>query len=234
MSPSTTRRSVMAGLCLLALGLLAGLIPPRGGAYAAVSAAVTSGPTAQQLLAKLSSCTQISSGRYKTDDETARTIPVCQTKGVVYWKADMDIDCDGVRSSACNESTDPWFYPDTAAHTSADQPLNAATLPYVVLPSPSSTWDYRKYNIQLGAVIAVISNGKVEYAVAGDTGPTAIIGEASYATAKSLGIDPDPETGGADSGVTYIVFPGSKVSPIESHSQAVSLGQSLAQQLLSR
>ncbi len=40
----------------------------------------------------------------------------------------------------------------------------------------------------------------------GDTGPDEIIGEASYATAKALGIDPDPETGGTDSGVTYIVF----------------------------
>jgi hypothetical protein len=225
---------VVLCLGLLVAGLAAGAIAPRQGVYAARTAADSGGPTAQQLLAKVKSCTQISSGRYKTDDETSRTIPVCQSSGVVFWKADMDIDCDGVRSSACNEDTDPWFQPDTAAHTSTDKPLNAASLPYVVLPSPSSTWDYRKHNIQLGAVIAVIYNNQVTYAVAGDTGPTAIIGEASYATAKSLGIDPDPETGGTDTGVTYIVFPGSKVSPIESHSKAVSVGQSLAWQLVNR
>ena len=40
----------------------------------------------------------------------------------------------------------------------------------------------------------------------GDTGPENIIGEASYAIAKTLGINPDPAVGGADSGVTYIVF----------------------------
>jgi hypothetical protein len=62
-----------------------------------------------------------------------------------------------------------------------------------------------------------------------DTGPTAIIGEASYATANDLGINPDPSNGGTDSGVTYIVFQGSqRVSPIESHSAAITLGRNLA------
>ena len=44
--------------------------------------------------------------------------------------------------------------------------------------------------------------------------------------------DPDPSTGGADSGVTYIVFKNSKVSPIESHASATSLGQQLAQKFI--
>jgi len=43
-----------------------------------------------------------------------------------------------------------------------------------------------------GNVVAVIYNHKLQYAVFGDTGPTNLIGEASYATAKKLGIDPDP------------------------------------------
>jgi hypothetical protein len=102
----------------------------------------------------------------------------------------------------------------------------------VVVPSTSSIWKYTSYGIKGGGVVAVIYNNKVEYAVVGDTGPTQIIGEASYATAKALGIDPDPATGGADSGVTYILFKNSQVSPIESHSAAVSLGDSLAQQFL--
>ncbi|MGO4422787.1 glycoside hydrolase family 75 protein, partial [Streptomyces sp. MCAF7] len=73
---------------------------------------------------------------------------------------------------------------------------------------------------------------KVEYAVVGDTGPTKIIGEASYATANALGIDPDPENGGTDSGVTYILFKNSSVSPIENHDKAVSVGDGLAQQFV--
>ena len=51
---------------------------------------------------------------------------------------------------------------------------------------------------------AVIFNGKIQYAVFGDTGPTDIIGEASYACAQKLGINPDPKNGGVGSGVTYI------------------------------
>src|SRR6266480_1317634 len=157
-------------------------------------------PTAAELLAKANGCSQVSNGLYKTDSENSRTIPVCGKTGAVFWKADMDIDCDGVRTSQCNENTDCCFQNDTFCHTSGDSPLNSAQLPYVVVPSPSSTWDYRNFQIGCGTVVAVIFNGQVEYAVVGDTGPTDIIGEASYSTASHLGIDPDPSNGGTDSG----------------------------------
>jgi hypothetical protein len=157
---------------------------------------------------------------------------VCGKNGAVFWKADMDIDCDGQRTSNCNEDTDPWYQDDTAFHQSNGSPLKADSLPYVVVPSSSGTWDYTSAGIKGGGVVAVIYNNKVEYAVVGDTGPTQIIGEASYATADALGIDPDPETGGTDSGVTYILFKNSQVSPIESHSAAVTLGDRLAKQFL--
>jgi hypothetical protein len=190
-------------------------------------------PTAAELLAKVTSCSQISNGLYKTDSETSRTIPVCGKNGAVFWKADMDIDCDGIRTTQCNENTDCCFQPDTAFHTSTGQPLNAAQLPYVVVPSPSSTWDYRNFQIGGASIVAVIFNNQVEYAVVGDTGPTDIIGEASYATANDLGINPDPSNGGTDSGVTYIVFRGStRASPIESHTSAVTVGQMLARQFI--
>jgi hypothetical protein len=185
-------------------------------------------PTAAELLAKVTSCSQISNGTYKTDEELGRTIPVCGQNGAVFWKADMDIDCDGIRTSQCNENTDCCFQPDTAFHTTTDQPLDAAQLPYVVVPSPSSTWDYRNFGIDGGGVVAVIYNNQVSYAVVGDTGPTDIIGEASYAAANQLGINPDPSNGGTDSGVTYIVFKNSTINPIESHDLAVSTGQELA------
>jgi hypothetical protein len=188
--------------------------------------------SAADLLAKVTSCSQISNGKYRTDEETSATVPVCGKNGAVFWKADMDIDCDGQVTSKCNGDADPWFQDDTAFHQSDGKPLRAESLPYVVVPSTSSIWKYTSYGIKGGGVVAVIYNNKVEYAVVGDTGPTQIIGEASYATAKALGIDPDPATGGADSGVTYILFKNSQVSPIESHSAAVSLGDSLAQQFL--
>ncbi|MFF7982922.1 glycoside hydrolase family 75 protein [Streptomyces sp. NPDC007901] len=223
----TLTLAAASGAALLAAGVL-----PASASGATPKSAQEGSVSAADLLAKVTSCSQISNGKYKTDDETSATVPVCGKNGAVFWKADMDIDCDGQRTTNCNEDRDPWYQDDTAFHQSDGKPLKAESLPYVVVPSSSSIWNYSGAGIKGGGVVAVIYNNKVEYAVVGDTGPTKIIGEASYATAKALGIDPDPATGGADSGVTYILFKNSKVSPIESHSAAVSLGDSLAKQFL--
>jgi hypothetical protein len=208
----------LTGCALSALSLLTG----------SAQAAVEASPSAGQLLAKTQNCQQISNGKYSFDEGGAATVPVCRTDGAVFFTADMDIDCDGVRTTQCNENTDCCFYPDTAFHTSTDQPLNAAQLPYIVLPQPTSTWDYRSYGIDGGSVVAVIYGNQVTYAVVGDTGPASIIGEASYATAVSLGINPDPKNGGTEGPVTYIVFPNTHVDPIENHANAVSLGEQVA------
>ncbi|WP_406375121.1 glycoside hydrolase family 75 protein [Streptomyces sp. NBC_00647] len=228
MRTRTLTLSAAACAALLATATLAAgasaTANPRSAQEGSVSAAA--------LLAKVTSCSQISSGKYRTDEETSATVPVCGKNGAVFWKADMDIDCDGQVTAKCNGDTDPWFQDDTAFHQSNGKALRADSLPYVVVPSTSSIWKYTSSGIKGGGVVAVIYNGKVEYAVVGDTGPTQIIGEASYATASALGIDPDPETGGTDSGVTYILFKNAQVSPIESHSAAVSLGDSLARQFI--
>jgi hypothetical protein len=201
-------------------------------AILAAAHAASAAPSASQLIAKMKTCKAISTGKYKTDSETGKTISVCQATGGIWWKADMDIDCDGKVTSACSTKTDPWFQPDTALHSSTGQPLDASKLPYVVIPSESSLWRFSKSNIKLGAVVAVITNNKVEYGVFGDTGPAQIIGEASYAMASSLRVNPDPENGGSDGPVYYLVFPGTKVSPVESHTNAVSQGQALAQKFI--
>ncbi|WP_329613078.1 glycoside hydrolase family 75 protein [Streptomyces brevispora] len=219
-----------SGAALLATGSLAQAAPSGS---VSPSADIREGSVgAADLLAKVTSCSQISNGKYRTDEETSATVPVCGKNGAVFWKADMDIDCDGQVTTACNADTDPWFQDDTAFHTSGGKPLSAEKLPYVVVPSSSSIWNYSSAGIKGGGVVAVIYGGKVEYAVVGDTGPNKIIGEASYATAKALGIDPDPETGGAESGVTYILFKNSVVSPIENHAAAVTAGDALAKQFL--
>ena len=223
----------MRKLLLLAATLLAaGSVIPSAVASASpqpVQAQIQAGPTASQILAKTNTCKQISNGKYKTDeDASGKTVAVCDANGAVFWKADMDIDCDGQRTTQCNENTDCCFQDDTAFHQSDGKPLNAAKLPYIVVPSSSSIWKYSSSGLKGGGSCAVIYNGKVEYTVIGDTGPSQIIGEASYATAKDLGINPDPSNGGTDSGVTYICFKNSTVSPIENHGNAVSKGQSLA------
>ncbi|MET7643605.1 glycoside hydrolase family 75 protein [Streptomyces sp. NPDC005426] len=183
---------------------------------------------AGELLAKVSVCKRVSKGFYRTDAGAPSSVPVCGMNGAVFWRADLDTDCDGQVTKACNSRTDPWFQGDTAFHTSDDRPLNAEELPYVVVPGRSSLWDFSSAGIKGGGVVAVVHAGKVVYAVVGDTGPAGVIGEASYATAEALGIDPDPRTGGVGSGVTYILFKDSVVSPIESRSAAVAAGQALA------
>lgn len=196
--------------------------------------AVADPPTAQDLLALTSSCRQVSSGKFPTDEGRAATVRICGLTGAVFWKADMDIDCDGKPSPQCNKNTDPWFQPMTSAVSSKREYLDAAKLPFTVVPIRSSKFDYRKAGLHLGSVIAVIYNGKLVYTVFGDENGEGIIGEASYATAAALGIDPDPAEGGTDSGVTYIAFTGAGgvASPIESHDAAVRLGQQLGAQLI--
>ncbi|PVD04364.1 glycoside hydrolase family 75 protein [Streptomyces sp. CS014] len=191
--------------------------------------------TAAELLAEVRACSRISKGRYRTDSGSAKaTVPVCGTRNAVFWKADVDIDCDGRKTRACNRKTDPYFLPETAFQSSRGEPLDSAALPHVVVPGPGKVWDYRKSGLTGGSVVAVVYRDRVRYGVIGDTGPTGIIGEASYAMAKSLGIDPDPSTGGAESGVTYIAFKDSRISPIESRARAQSRGAALAREFVGR
>nr|WP_042194737.1 glycoside hydrolase family 75 protein [Kibdelosporangium sp. MJ126-NF4]CEL21509.1 secreted protein [Kibdelosporangium sp. MJ126-NF4]CTQ95924.1 secreted protein [Kibdelosporangium sp. MJ126-NF4] len=222
----------MRKLLLLAATLLAtGSLVPT--ATASTGVTPLAGPSASQLLAKTQSCKQISSGKYKTDSELGRTVPVCDANGAVWWRADMDIDCDGQRTARCNEQTDPWFQPETAFERSDGKPLIADQTHFVVLPSESSTWRFSSSGLAGASACAVIYNNKVLYASVGDTGPQDIIGEASYATAKDLGINPDPANGGTDGPVTYICFKNSKVNPIESNSASTTLGESRATQFVS-
>jgi hypothetical protein len=188
---------------------------------------------ADKLRARLATCAkQVSTGLFKTDDEGAlpAEIPICELGAAVFWKADMDIDCDGKVTAKCSGKTDPAFQPDTALRSSTGQPLDASTLPYVVIPSVSQRFDYEAAGIVLGSVVMVVYGDKVEFGVFGDTGPEAIIGEASYAMAERLGIDPDPKTGGTTGGdkeVLYVAFKGAGavIKKAEDHAAAVTLGE---------
>ncbi|MER6823799.1 glycoside hydrolase family 75 protein [Streptomyces cellulosae] len=201
---------------------------PSGGSEPSAPARVT----AADLLARVSGCTPVSRGKYRKDRGRAATVPVCGTREAVYWKADMDIDCDGRPGRHCNAATDPSFSSSTAFAQSDGRPLSSEKLPYVVVPAPSSIWDYRDHGVRGGSVAAVVYRDRVRYAVVGDTGPTDIIGEASYAAAESLGIDPDPRSGGTPSGATYIVFKDSRVTPLEDKEAAETQGERLAREFV--
>jgi hypothetical protein len=97
-----------------------------------------------------------------------------------------------------------------------------------VVPLPSSRFNYQSAGIKPGNVGAVIYNNKVVYAVFADEGPDDIIGEASYATAQALGIDPNPATGGTAGPATFIVFTGTVPSPVENNSVIDQVGAAAA------
>ncbi|MEV5875450.1 glycoside hydrolase family 75 protein [Streptomyces sp. NPDC052101] len=226
--PSLTLAAAGATLLAPAALTVAAAAPPGDrlatGSEGAVAAA--------DLLARTGECNEISQGRYRPDDGSPANVPVCGTKDAVFWKADLDVDCDGQPTEHCNSRTDPQFSATTAYQQSDGRYLNAETLPYIVVPAPSGIWNPDKDGVRGGSVVAVVYRDRVQYAVVGDIGPGDLIGEASYATAKGLGIPTDPSAGGAPSDVTYIVFKDSHVDPIEDHPAAVAEGERLAGQFV--
>lgn len=182
-------------------------------------------------LQKLAGCTEITTatnGRYKLDAvSSVADVKVCSNAGGIHFTADMDIDCDGKATAVCNASTDKSFLPQTAGVDSLGNPLDSSVVPYVVVPGVSSRFDYRARGIKMGSLAVVFYKGKLIYGVVGDVGPTAIIGEASYAMANAHGINPNPSTGGTASGVTYLIFSGPQnvVSKLEDVNEAKTKGE---------
>ncbi|MEV6007732.1 ricin-type beta-trefoil lectin domain protein [Streptomyces sp. NPDC051976] len=192
------------------------------------SAAAAAGPTAGQLLAKTQTCDPASNGKYATDEGGSPTVSICRSGSAYFWTSDMDVDCDGITTSRCNGSTDPAYFDETSFQTSTGQFFTADVTHYYVIPLPSSRFDYQAAGIGPGSVAAVVYNGKVVYAVFADEGPDDIIGEASYATAQALGIDPNPATGGTEGPVTFIVFPNNVPNPVEDNAAIDAVGSSAA------
>jgi hypothetical protein len=235
-SPGRLRRRALltpaaTGLALLVPAALAAAQPASDVSGKPVSRHADS-VSAADLLVRVRDCTPVSHGRYRSDPGAPATIPVCGTGDAVFWTADMDIDCDGRPGDRCNSDTDPLFSPTTAFTQSDGRCPSAERLPYIVVPGPSDVWDYREHGVRGGTVAAVVHGDRVLYAVVGDVGPSRIIGEASYAAAEALGLNPDPRSGGAPSGVTYIVFKNSRAAPLESHASAVQVGDRLARQFV--
>jgi hypothetical protein len=183
-------------------------------------------PAPADLVAVLSGCQQLAgTTKFATDAGGAKTVPLCKLNGAIWWKADMDVDCDGGQGAACK--ADPYYQAETSTVDSMGNPLDASTLPFIVLPLPSNGFDYKAQGLKLGSVAAVIYQGKILYGILGDMGPAGVIGEASYAMAKKLGINPSPISGGVDSGVTYVAFTGASavVTKKENAVEAAQIGK---------
>lgn len=179
--------------------------------------------TAEDIRSFATGGSPVSKSMYK--EGSTSPVPVMKKNGAVYWHSGMSIDCDGQPGSRCNQTTDPWFQSQTAWNQSDGRPLKAEVLPFVVIPLPSEIWNYADSGIKGGDLVVMAYKDEYVFGVVGDLGPSHRIGEASYAAASALGISPNPKTGGTANGVTYVVFPGASVRPIEDTAVSNSLGQ---------
>jgi hypothetical protein len=151
-----------------------------------------------------------------------------KTFALVY-QGKMDTDCDGAPSCP---SIDKYGQTSTS-FSYQGKAIDALKVNYVVLPSDLS----RKLGskIKLGDIVAVGYQGKVSYAIYADNGPLGKAGEGSVHLTQELGFNPycgSQICRGISSGVSYVVFPGSRgryVSPYDSATIAAA-GKALLRQ----
>jgi len=156
-----------------------------------------------------------------------------QTRGgALVFQGKMDTDCDGAPSCP---SIDPYGQTSTS-FTYGGKAIDALKVNYIVLPSDLSKKLGSK--IKLGDIAAVMYNGKVSYAVYADNGPLGKGGEGSVHLSQELGFNPYCGTKicrGISSGVSYVVFPGSRSkysSPYDSATIAAAGKQLLMPKLI--
>jgi hypothetical protein len=191
--------------------------------------------TAAQLLAatRHGELIKETENKFQADKGKPKNISMFSLTNATFWTADLDIDSDGRETPLCNKQRDPWFQNELSCGTD----IAADETPYFVIPigKPANS---KKRGIEIGQVAAIICSNQVAYAVFLDEcGDKALIGEASIATARLLGVDPDPKTGGTDEPVTYIVFTGESgriTDPKDygNHAKAVEIGVKRAKELL--
>jgi hypothetical protein len=216
------RQLISAFSCLLVLNAFAG---SEGDVTAAQLQAVL---THGQLIKE-------TENKFQAEPDLPKNISMFSLTNATFWTADMDIDCDGRETPECNKHRDPSFQNEL----SCGEDISAADTPYFVIPEGSPA-NSRKHDIRLGQVAAIIYKKKVAYAVFLDEcGVKGLIGEASCATAKLLGVDPDPKTGGTDGPVTYIVFTGpsgriTDKKDFADHQKAVEIGVKRAKELIAQ
>jgi hypothetical protein len=178
---------------------------------------------------------EISKGMLAPEAGRKKDISICALGNAVYWKSELAVDCDGKRTDTCNRQTDPQYQGTTVGKDSAGNSLDAALVPYVEVPKASATFDYQAAGLSMGSVVAVIYENQLSYGVVGQEQDPDTIGNASYAMAVQVGIDPNPITGGLQSeDVTYIAFKGASntVPALEEVSAAAALGEKAASELI--
>ena len=157
-------------------------------------------------------------------DPNNNTIFIKLANGTILFDAKMGVDADG--SPYAIKHNAPPDNPNTSL-TYADgiTPLNADKVRYLVIPGPSrknpSVTFMKETGTGLGDVAAIIYDGKMTYAIVGDTSRFHRIGEASMAVHDALGhpgckrrgangICTQPVNDSVTKDVVYLIFPGTR------------------------
>lgn len=130
--------------------------------------------------------------------------------GQLYFDSELQLDTDGWPDG--KGKGDKYWQAETSLRYSNGRSIDANRVPYMVLPN-SAKW-IAELGISLGDYAAVIHKGIVTFAVFGDGGPAAKIGEGSIQLLRELGEERIKANGtildaGTAPGVVTIVFPGS-------------------------
>ena len=114
------------------------------------------------------------------------------------------------------------FDPSIASEHNPRRFVDAANIPYVVLPPEG----FKHARLGDFATVVNLRNGKVAGAIVADeSAPELPMGEGSMALARALGIDSNPRTGGVEKGVAYVIFPDSGSGKPRSLDEIVAASQ---------
>lgn len=96
------------------------------------------------------------------------------------------------------------FDPRIANERDPHRYVNAARIPYVVLPPKG----LKHAGLGDFATVVNLRDGKVSGAIVADeSAPHLKMGEGSMALATLLGVDANPRTGGIEHGIAYVIYP---------------------------
>jgi len=187
--------------------------PPQASADALKGIDLSGDPIAQSFKQAFGACDHGNGKPQCNGNDPNRNTTVLKLKsGAVLFDAKMAVDNDGspFAGKPPSQPITSLLYPDGKS-------LNADKIRYVAV---SGGFD-KATGFALGDVAAVVYKDKVAFAIIGDHSKSYRIGEGSVALHTALGHDgcrepaPDgnckrPRNDSISSGVTYIVFPGSK------------------------
>lgn len=150
-----------------------------------------------------------SSGDIGASRDMSREVSAGMNQGRRFYQGPGDtvilngaghIDADG----GTNWRNDRTGQANTSLRDARGRSLNAETRNFVAVPKDL----YKGMGLKMGDAVLVEYNGRQSWGIIGDAGPNARQkwGEMSVHMAKELGINPDPNRGGVQSGVRYTFF----------------------------